>query len=741
MNAATTAALRILPEAGCCALSLCAASLLTFGFYPASSGVLPLCAAVLGGSFAAWLALWWRRPAWSLAILVAPLLLIIGFLYRSAGTTSVIDTVGLVFQDAVHAPGRLLTVGVPADATPALVLAPVTLFWAGSVAAVLTCGLTRAILSPALPALAVLVVAGLLVGPVSTLANGAAGGWLVPMITLALLRAARNGSVEGPLLSTARPAATALTAIAVLAIALTGAALAPLGRSEERFDLRSSVPVPLRVQKFVSPLAVLKQELTRPPVRLFRVEVSTGVDPTLDRVRVVALERYDGSVWSSSPRFYVAGHNLRPVVPGSDTVRLRVHIGALPGPLLPVGADPQRLDADRMQFGHLGFDRRGQMLVSDQSVTGLTYTVTGRRQSRASAALTAATPEPSAGPELLAVPTDLPQSLLELDRQLQANPGTPWERLKRTETTLRQLPTSLAVPAGSSLAALNRMLQPADPDARLGFSEQHATAFALLARLAGFPTRVAVGYLLRRPQGSTFDVSSRDAHAWPEVQVAGQGWVAFEPTDLTRIAPPPRSPVTALSPSSPLQAPPTPGAGASPVLRVDLHTADGTRPLSPNPSPHPPQGGGGHIDRHRCTSYCSCPTDRCVEATAAQASEADRVGSPTARWRMARGTRSPEGAGPPSPASPHAARGRSDGSAQLNLDLEPLERLAPLATASVYSGKTPDEKTVHRAWLLEREVHRSVFRGPHGGWQRWLSHADPRPLLRARPWPKQKGDR
>jgi len=66
---------------------------------------------------------------------------------------------------------------------------------------------------------------------------------------------------------------------------------------------------------------------------------------------------------------------------------------------------------------------------------------------------------------------------------------------------------------------------------RRGYCQQFAWAFAVLARLLGIPSRVAVGYTggTRGPHG-TWRVTTADAHAWPELYFAGEGWIRFEPT-------------------------------------------------------------------------------------------------------------------------------------------------------------------------------------------------------------------
>ncbi len=66
---------------------------------------------------------------------------------------------------------------------------------------------------------------------------------------------------------------------------------------------------------------------------------------------------------------------------------------------------------------------------------------------------------------------------------------------------------------------------------RKGFCQQFAWAFAVLARLLGIPTRIAVGYTAGTElSDGKWAVTTADAHAWPEVYVPRLGWVRFEPT-------------------------------------------------------------------------------------------------------------------------------------------------------------------------------------------------------------------
>jgi len=66
---------------------------------------------------------------------------------------------------------------------------------------------------------------------------------------------------------------------------------------------------------------------------------------------------------------------------------------------------------------------------------------------------------------------------------------------------------------------------------RRGYCQQFAFAMAVLARMIGIPSRVAIGYTAgRQQQNGSWLVTTADAHAWPELYFTGIGWLRFEPT-------------------------------------------------------------------------------------------------------------------------------------------------------------------------------------------------------------------
>jgi hypothetical protein len=67
---------------------------------------------------------------------------------------------------------------------------------------------------------------------------------------------------------------------------------------------------------------------------------------------------------------------------------------------------------------------------------------------------------------------------------------------------------------------------------RLGWCEQIASSFVVLARSVGVPARLVTGFVPGEHDALTgrFVVRERDAHAWTEVYFGGIGWQGFDPT-------------------------------------------------------------------------------------------------------------------------------------------------------------------------------------------------------------------
>ena len=130
----------------------------------------------------------------------------------------------------------------------------------------------------------------------------------------------------------------------------------------------------------------------------------------------------------------------------------------------------------------------------------------------------------------LPLPDTVSDRVLGLARDLTATEPTPYDRAVAIETYLRGYPYTLDVP-----------LPPPDVtdiadyflfELREGYCDYYATSMVVLARAAGLPARLTMGYA-----SGTYDfydavyrVTEADAHAWVEIYFPDYGWINFEPT-------------------------------------------------------------------------------------------------------------------------------------------------------------------------------------------------------------------
>ncbi|GDY32832.1 transglutaminase family protein [Gandjariella thermophila] len=130
-------------------------------------------------------------------------------------------------------------------------------------------------------------------------------------------------------------------------------------------------------------------------------------------------------------------------------------------------------------------------------------------------------------------------------------------------------------------------------NSRTGFCEQYASAMAVMLRVVGVPSRVAIGFTAGYQDGDHRTITSQDAHAWVEVQFPGYGWVIFDPTPLAdgRAVVPPY-----LAPDSAAGQPGQQSAGGAPSPAPTFAPPAPSRPSAPGAAPNPtpparPAGG------------------------------------------------------------------------------------------------------------------------------------------------------
>lgn len=71
---------------------------------------------------------------------------------------------------------------------------------------------------------------------------------------------------------------------------------------------------------------------------------------------------------------------------------------------------------------------------------------------------------------------------------------------------------------------------------KVGYCEQYASAMAVMARLVGLPSRVAIGFTAGFAPAEDPErrvISTDDAHAWVEIFFPNHGWMTFDPTPIS----------------------------------------------------------------------------------------------------------------------------------------------------------------------------------------------------------------
>lgn len=69
---------------------------------------------------------------------------------------------------------------------------------------------------------------------------------------------------------------------------------------------------------------------------------------------------------------------------------------------------------------------------------------------------------------------------------------------------------------------------------KVGYCEQYASAMAVMARVVGLPSRVAIGFTggVVTADSDVRVISTDDAHAWVEIFFPNHGWTTFDPTPI-----------------------------------------------------------------------------------------------------------------------------------------------------------------------------------------------------------------
>ena len=294
--------------------------------------------------------------------------------------------------------------------------------------------------------------------------------------------------------------------------------------------------------KVVNPVVDMNRNLHRgSDVPLLTVKTQ---DPNPSYLRIAVLTQFNGVEWTSGNRSIVQGQtadgllrfpeeglsNTVPTDPQNYTVRASTDFDSHWLPTMFPASYVNAVGDWHWDAGTMDF------IASNDSTTtaGLTWTMTGLKPRLSNYSMTNSLTAPLSIQEpYTALPSTLPNLVRTLASRVTKGANSRFESAVMLQNWFRNtggFRYSLKRAEGDSNEALLRFLAEGK-GGRVGYCEQFAAAFAVMARTLNIPSRVAIGFLQPKKTGNDqYVYSSYDMHAWPELYFRGSGWVTFEPT-------------------------------------------------------------------------------------------------------------------------------------------------------------------------------------------------------------------
>ncbi|MDZ4351000.1 MAG: DUF3488 and transglutaminase-like domain-containing protein [Arthrobacter sp.] len=350
----------------------------------------------------------------------------------------------------------------------------------------------------------------------------------------------------------------------------------------------------------LNPMISLGNSL-RSPTGDGRITFATNA-PTTPYLRSVTVDSFNGDNWAPDDRDSTRRLGTGRMESGFESAATEVRVvtavdtGQFTSPYLPAPYAPEAVNG---LTGRWSWDPATLSIKGvDANSRNQQYVVLSAAPQLTPDLLAQATGPVEGVPEQFIRPPDnVPEIVRTTAQAVTEGSTTAYARAMAIQQYLRSAEFSYSLQSpvqggydGNGLSVLADFL-----NQKSGYCIHFASAMAVMARLEGIPSRIAVGYAPGRPTGATvsiggqgalpeYEVDARDAHAWPELYFQGLGWVPFEPTPSRGVVPsyaaanqapsgastnenndgliPSNSPVPTPSPSvAPL---PLPGAAAQP---------------------------------------------------------------------------------------------------------------------------------------------------------------------------------
>lgn len=181
------------------------------------------------------------------------------------------------------------------------------------------------------------------------------------------------------------------------------------------------------------------------------------------------------------------------------------------------------------------YDEVEAVYARDGLSAGQTYSVVSLESTALSDDLRAAPSGPGAYPaevaeRYLQLPDTVTQRTRDLARQITGGANNPYDQAMALQNWLR---ANIVYSEDIKFPPKNQdVVDYVLFDSKQGYCEYYASAFIVMARELGLPTRMVVGFFPGEKDDAAggFLYRERNAHTWPEVYFPGRGWIRFEPT-------------------------------------------------------------------------------------------------------------------------------------------------------------------------------------------------------------------
>ncbi|MET1042917.1 MAG: DUF3488 and transglutaminase-like domain-containing protein [Microbacteriaceae bacterium] len=310
------------------------------------------------------------------------------------------------------------------------------------------------------------------------------------------------------------------------------------------------------LQVGVNPMVNLGNDLRRSDP--FVALTYTTTRETGHYLRMVTLDQFDGLQWEPTGVVVDRDNTVDAIAapPGlsdavvRETVTTDVEIGSTVGRWLPVPYPPIEVGG---LVGDWFWEPDGLSIRADNTyIRWQEYTVQSawlRPTAEQLLAVGQRVPQPVE--QYTHLPVDVAENIRAATEEVTGGLSTAYEKAIALQDYFRNGDFDYSEDApveegydGDGLAVISKFLE-----VKQGYCVHFASSMAVMARLAGIPARVAVGFLPGELETDSqtreeyYLVTSHDMHAWPELFFEGVGWVPFEPTPGRGVLPNYEAPV------------------------------------------------------------------------------------------------------------------------------------------------------------------------------------------------------